>query len=114
MKEAKETEIKASSEKAFNKEAEGAEAIKKNAEAKDDLTNMRAALESDTNFLADLKKQCAVTDGDWEARSKMRQDEIAAVSDTIAMLTSDDNRDLFSDSLGFIQLRAQAQSDAVQ
>merc|ERR1719159_473200 len=112
LKAAKNEEIKAAGDKAFNKENEAADALQKNAQAKEDLTNTQAALEADTGFLADLQKQCAITDEDWEARSKMRQDEIAAVSDTIAMLTDDDARDLFSDSLGFIQLRAQAQRDS--
>merc|ERR1719478_1525450 len=114
LKAAKSAEIKAAQDKVFNKEEESAEALKKNEEAKETLSNMRAALEADTNFLAGLKKTCAVTDEDWEARSKVRADEIAAVSDTIAMLTGDDARDLFSDSLGFVQLRAQSQRNAVQ
>jgi DNA repair exonuclease SbcCD ATPase subunit len=114
LKAAKSAEIKAAQDKVFNKEEESAEALKKNEEAKETLSNMRAALEADTNFLAGLKKTCAVTDEDWEARSKMRADEIAAVSDTIAMLTGDDARDLMSKSLGFVQLRAQSQRNAVQ
>merc|ERR1719408_561934 len=112
LKSAKEAEIKAAGEKVFNKEAENAEAVKKNAESKEQLVATRAALEADTTFLASLKKQCAVTDEDWEARTKMRSDEIAAVSDTIAMLESDDARDLMSKSLGLIQVRAQAQQEA--
>merc|ERR1719262_316968 len=112
LKSAKEAEIKAAGEKIFNKEAENAEAVKTNAESKEELANTRAALESDTTFLASLKKQCAVTDEDWEARTKMRSDEIAAVSDTIAMLEGDDARDLMSKSLGLVQVRAQVQREA--
>merc|ERR1719262_1527247 len=112
LKSAKEEEIKAANEKIFNKEAENAEAIKKNADSKEQLELTRAALEADTTFLASLKKQCAVTDEDWEARTKMRSDEIAAVSDTIAMLESDDARDLMSKSLGLIQVRAQVLREA--
>merc|ERR1719191_1162156 len=112
LKSAKEAEIKAAGEKVFNKEAENAEAVKKNAESKEELVATRAALEADTEFLASLKKQCAVTDEDWEARTKMRSDEIAAVSDTIAMLESDDARDLMSKSLGLIQVRAQVLREA--
>merc|ERR1719408_746482 len=112
LKGAKEEELKAAEEKIFNKEAENAEAVKKNADSKETLEATRAALEADTNFLASLKKQCAVTDEDWEARSKMRSDEIAAISDTIAMLTGDDARDLMSKSLGLIQMRAQVLREA--
>merc|ERR1719243_6661 len=114
LKSAKEMEIKAATEKAFNKEAEAANALKKNAESKEGLENTRKALEADTTFLASLKKQCAKMDEDWEARSKMRGEEIAAVSDTIAFLTDDDARDLFSKSLGLLQLHAQSQRNAAQ
>merc|ERR1719421_2514813 len=48
LKAAKTEEIKAANDKAFNKAAEAAEALKKNAEAKEDLTNTQAALEADT------------------------------------------------------------------
>merc|ERR1719305_10215 len=65
LKSAKEMEIKAATEKAFNKEAEAANALKKNAESKEGLANTRKALEADTNFLASLKKQCATVDKDW-------------------------------------------------
>merc|ERR1719515_152398 len=112
LKSAKEMEIKAASEKAFNKEAEAAQALAKNAESKEGLVNTRKALEADTTFLASLKTQCAKMDEDWEARTKMRGEEIAAVSDTISFLTDDDARDLFSKSLGLLQLHAQSQSSA--
>jgi len=114
LKSAKELEIKAAAEKAFNKEAEAANALAKNAESKEGLINTRKALESDTTFLASLKTQCAKMDEDWEARTKMRGEEIAAVSDTIAFLTDDDARDLFSKSLGLLQVHAQSQRSAAQ
>merc|ERR1719456_1862560 len=114
LKGAKEMEIKAATEKAFNKEAEAAVALHKNAEAKESLQNTRKALEADTAFLASLKQKCATMDEDWEARSKTRGEEIAAVSDTIAFLTEDDAKDLFSKSLGLLQLHAQSQRNAAQ
>jgi len=114
LKGAKEMEIKAATEKAFNKEAEAANALAKNAESKEGLVNTRKALEADTTFLASLKTQCAKMDEDWEARTKMRGEEIAAVSDTIAFLTDDDARDLFSKSLGLLQVHAQSQRNAAQ
>merc|ERR1719299_247289 len=105
-------EIKAASEKAFNKEAEAAVALHKNAEAKESLENTRKALAADTAFLASLKQKCATMDEDWEARTKMRGEEIAAVSDTIAFLTDDDARDLFSKSLGLLQIHTRSQRNA--
>jgi len=114
LKSAKQMEIKAATEKAFNKEAEAAVALKKNAEAKEGLKNTQKALESDTAFLASLKQKCATMDEDWEVRSKTRGEEIAAVSETIAFLTEDDAKDLFSKSLGLLQVHAQSQRNAAQ
>merc|ERR1719156_518186 len=79
LKGAKEMEIKAATEKAFNKEAEAAVALHKNAEAKEGLENTRKALEAD-----------------------------------IAFLTEDDAKDLFSKSLGLLQVHAQSQRNAAQ
>merc|ERR1719313_1498777 len=69
---------------------------------------------ADTAFLASLKQKCATMDEDWEERTKMRGEEIAAVSDTIAFLTEDDAKDLFSKSLGLLQVHAQSQRNAAQ
>merc|ERR1719235_905881 len=57
-------------------------------------------------FLADLKVKCAQIDNEWEVRQKARAEEIAAVGDTIAILTDDDARDQMSAAGTFVQLRA--------
>merc|ERR1719247_202442 len=90
MKAAKTDEIKASNDKVFEFEKENGETVKKNSEAKEELEKTQEALASDTSFLADLKKKCATMDEDWEVRSKMRGEEIAAVSETIEIITGDD------------------------
>merc|ERR1719482_1724564 len=112
LKSAKEMEIKAATEKAFNKEAEAAVALKKNAEAKEGLENTRKALEADTAFLADLKAKCATMDEDWEARSKMRGEEIAAVSETIEIISGDEARDLFGKTMALMQLHEESKLEA--
>merc|ERR1719197_1596965 len=109
LKSAKQEEIKAMKDKAFNKQQDLGKCKEDNAAAKGDLKNTEKALAADTAFLADLQEKCAVTDSDWGARSKMRQEEISAVSETIAMLTDDDAKDQFSKTLGFMQLRAESQ-----
>merc|ERR1719440_1227105 len=114
MKSAKEMEIKAAEEKAFNKEGEAAVALKNNAEAKEGLENTRKALAADTTFLASLKEKCATMDEDWEERSKTRGEEIAAVSEIISFLTQDDAKDLFSKSLALVQLRQESLRSVAQ
>merc|ERR1719161_537844 len=112
LKTAKESELKAGADKLFNKKSELGTTKEANARAKENLENTEDALEADTAFLADMKKRCATMDADWAARSKMRGEEIQAVSETIAILDSEDAHDQFTKSLGFVQLRAEAMRNA--
>lgn len=74
-----------------------------NAQAQQDKKDTETALEADISFLADLKDKCAVADSEYAARVKVRSEEITAVSDTMAMLTSDESNDAFTKSMTFIQ-----------
>merc|ERR1719428_1887676 len=112
LKGAKESELQAGADKLFNKKSELGTTKENNARAKENLENTEDALEADTAFLADMKKRCATMDADWAARSKMRGEEIQAVSETISILDSEDAHDQFTKSLGFIQLRADAERNA--
>merc|ERR1719171_2762939 len=73
------------------------------AQDKQDIADTQASLSADEKFLMDLKEKCAMTDKEWEQRSKERQLEIEAVSKALAILTSDEAHDLFSKTLGLIQ-----------
>merc|ERR1719421_834346 len=74
------------------------------AEAKEDLEDTTSAMEADQAFLVDLKERCSVSDSEWEERSKTRALEIAAVGETIKILTDDDAHDLMGSTLSFLQL----------
>merc|ERR1719171_2333472 len=74
------------------------------AEAKEDLEDTTSAMEADQAFLVDLKERCSVSDAEWEERSKTRALEIAAVGETIKILTDDDAKDLMAGTLAFLQL----------
>merc|ERR1719181_1220363 len=74
------------------------------AEAKEDLEDTTSAMEADQAFLVDLKERCSVSDAEWEERSKTRALEIAAVGETIKILTDDDAHDLFASTMSFLQL----------
>ena len=47
-------------------------------------------------FLLDLNERCTNGDAEYAERTKMRNTELAAVSEAIAMLADDSARDLFS------------------
>merc|ERR1719460_2823959 len=82
----------------------------KNAEAQEDLADTKKTLSADQAFLAKLKEQCSLIDVQFAERTKTRQLEMEAVSKAMAVLSSDDARDLSSKTLGFVQTRSAAQS----
>merc|ERR1719335_1478240 len=104
LKSAKTAEIAAGEEMAKEKTALLAKTKVQLGEAKEDLEDTTSAMEADQAFLVDLKERCSVSDSEWEERSKTRSLEIAAVGETIKILTDDDAHDLFASTLGFLQL----------
>lgn len=103
LKAAKDAELKAGNEQLDAKKAQSAEAAMNLAESVTDLKNTKATLEADTKFLADLKVKCANMDAEFAARKKVRAEEIVAVSETLAILTSDESRDSFGKTGSFIE-----------
>jgi len=106
LKTAKLAEIGASKKAVDMKSVELAETDEKCAQAKESLADTRDALSADQKFLLDLKEKCRMSDAEMEERTKARQAEIAAVGEAIAILTEDDARDVFSKTLGFVQVNA--------
>merc|ERR1719235_2048922 len=104
LKEAKTSEIAAGEEMAKEKTALLGKTKVQLAEAKEDLEDTTSAMEADQAFLVDLKERCSVSDAEWEERSKTRALEIAAVGETIKILTDDDAKDLMAGTLAFLQL----------
>jgi len=97
----KKTEIDAAKELIDAKFVELAETDEKNALSKKDLEDTSAALDSDTKFLADLKPKCENAESEYMARSKVRNEEIEAVSQTVGILTDDEAKDAL---LKFVQV----------
>merc|ERR1719460_3631922 len=104
LKEAKTSEIAAGEAMAKEKTALLGKTKVALAEAKEDLEDTTSAMEADQAFLVDLKERCSVSDAEWEERSKTRALEIAAVGETIKILTDDDAHDLMGSTLSFLQL----------
>jgi len=100
MKSSKTEEITAAKELIDSKTAELATTDSNNAAAKEDLSDTEATVEADTKFLANLKDKCDSATADYQARSKVRNEEILAVGEAMEILTGDDAKDLL---LKFIQ-----------
>merc|ERR1719453_269500 len=101
MKASKTEEITAATELIESKKAELAETDSKNAAAKEDLEDTTATVAADTKFLAELKDKCDTATADYQARSKVRNEEIQAVAEAMEILQGDDAKDLL---LKFTQL----------
>merc|ERR1719324_519669 len=66
---------------------------------KNDLTDTEEALIEDKKFLADLEKNCATKEKEWQEICKMRQEELLALAETIKILNDDDALELFKKTL---------------
>merc|ERR1712072_731385 len=82
---------------------------------KNDLGDTAEALEEDKKFLADLEKNCAKKEAEWETIVKTRNEELLALADTIKVLNDDDALELFKKTLpgasaSFMQLQVSSAS----
>jgi len=66
---------------------------------KEDLDDCGKSVIDDKKFLADLDKNCGTAQAEYEARQKMRGEEMVALADTIKVLNDDDALDLFKKTL---------------
>jgi len=69
----------------------------------DDLEDTTSDLSETQAFLANLDAMCAEKRKEWEVRSKLRAEEVAAVSQAIGVLNDDDALDLFKKTLSLSQ-----------
>merc|ERR1719185_26538 len=95
LKATKEEEIQAGSDQKDTKTQELADTDEKLAQAKQDLEDTRNSLGADQKFLMNLKETCQMTDQEFEERTKTRAEEMKAVSEALAILSSDDAHDTF-------------------
>merc|ERR1719235_2904765 len=95
----KKAEIEAAGKAIETKTARSGTVAVETVQAKADLEKTQKAVEEDTEFKANLKKNCAIKQKEWDERCKLRAQEIEAISDTIKMMNSDDALELFKKTL---------------
>jgi septal ring factor EnvC (AmiA/AmiB activator) len=96
---AKEKQINSLTKEIEDKMARLGDGGVKLSELKEDLEDTKESLAEDKQFLADLEKSCATKQGEWDARCKLRTEEILAIADTIKILNDDDALELFKKTL---------------
>jgi septal ring factor EnvC (AmiA/AmiB activator) len=82
---------------------------------KNDLDDTAAALADDKKFLADMEKNCATKQAEWDVIVKTRNEELVALAETIKVLNDDDALELFkktlpSASASFVELKVTSAS----
>lgn len=77
-------------------------------QAADGIEDAAAEKKNADKFLASLSEQCAAKTKEWEERSKMRADEVSAISEAISILNADDALDVFKKT-GLVQKPAAGQ-----
>merc|ERR1719265_1066534 len=77
------------------------------ADAKSELASTQATLAEDTKYLEDLKTTCAQKQLDFEARQKMRAEELTAIDQAIEIISSGSVAGAAGKHLpGFVQVRS--------
>jgi len=107
----KKSEIDAAGKAIETKTARSGEVAVEVVQGKADLESTTKAVAEDTEFKANLKKNCAVKQKEWDERCKLRAEEVTAISETIDLLNSDEALELFKKAIpsaaaSFIQTSA--------
>jgi hypothetical protein len=95
LKAAKMQEIKAATDAIITKEKRAGAVAVSLSESTDSLGDATTEKENAQKFLADMNSQCAAKKDNRASRNKMRTEEIAAISDAITILNSDDSLETF-------------------
>jgi len=117
---AKNAEIAAATDQKDAKTSELADLMDKAAKAKEDIDATSNTLTADQAFLAETTAGCKSEDASFAQRTKVRNEEVVALGETLDILTGDEARALFDKTINFLQLSAssamqvKAQNQAVQ
>merc|ERR1719169_324527 len=107
----KKSEIEAAGKAIETKSARIGQVAVEIVQGKADLESTEKAVADDVDFKANLAKNCATKQKEWDERCKLRAEEVKAISETIDMLNSDDALELFKKAIpsaaaSFIQTSA--------
>jgi len=117
MQKAKAEQIKIGKEKLDEMEVAHSGNVKALSDAKENYELTRKQRSADVEFLRKLKLTCNDLDAQWEKRSKTRAAETLAVTETITILTEDDNREQLVKSgaaMAFLQVSEHASARALR
>jgi len=91
----KSSEIAAATQAIETKMSRSGQVAVETVQAKADLQSTEKAVAADTEFRANMAKDCARKQKEYDEKNKLRAQEIEAISEVIKMLSSDDALELF-------------------
>merc|ERR1719160_221494 len=112
LKASKEQEIELATEAIEAKTSRSGEIAVSVVQTKDSLEDTTAELADVEKLLVQLDTECKTKEGEWAERSKVRAEEVKAISEAISILNDDDALDVFKkarpsafvqEELGFLQ-----------
>merc|ERR1719161_2397336 len=102
LKSSKETEIEVATEAIETKTSRSGELAVSVVQTKDALEDATEEIANAGKYAEQLAAQCAEKEKEWGVRTKMRAEEIAAISEAIGILNDDDALDVFKKT-AFVQ-----------
>merc|ERR1719463_1004703 len=112
LKASKEKEIEMATEAIETKTQRAGEVAVSVVQTKDGIEDTEAELADTEKFLTQLATECKTKEGEWAEKSKIRAEEVKAISEAISILNDDDALDVFKkarpsalvqEQLGFLQ-----------
>merc|ERR1719197_1291692 len=103
MSSAKKSEIAAAGESIEAKTVRSGELAVATTTGADEIEDTTKEMTDTQAFIANLASMCATKKKEWAERSKIRSEEIAAISEAIKILNDDDALDLFKKTLALPQ-----------
>jgi len=112
LKASKETEIETATEAIETKTQRSGEVAVSAVQTKDSLEDTEGELADTEKLLTQLATECKTKEGEFAEKSKVRAEEVKAISEAISILNDDDALDVFKkarpsafiqDQLGFLQ-----------
>merc|ERR1719504_346795 len=83
------------------------------ASTQQDLTTTLAQLHDDQAYLKDLTAKCEDKSKEWDQRSKMRQDELSAITEALAIIKGTVSSKTTEKTIRFVQQNAEVKPHAV-
>jgi len=105
LKGAKESQLEASQEALTKQEVEGGAAGVSKSDANAEITALEKQITDDEKHISETEDSLKKTKGEFVTRKGLRIGEIKAINEAIAVIHSDDARDLFKRSISFLQVK---------